>query len=139
VATDFPDHFAQLDAALRDNVPDDGRCRRFVEAFVRPYGVDIPATPKLVGAIEAAATRAAVPTRSAPRVARALRPFLERWGDQLRRDADLMAEAKAVAIAQRRQEAKNRKKQVMKERARQAREAASSAVNQQGPSENDHR
>jgi hypothetical protein len=137
VAKDFPDHFAQLDAALCDGGPDDGRCRRFVEAFVRPYGMDVPATPKLVEAIEAAATRAAVPAGSTPGVARALRPFLERWGDQLRRDADLMAEAKAVAIAQRRQEAKKRKKQLMKERARQAREAASSsAVNQQGPSEN---
>jgi hypothetical protein len=136
VATDFPDHFAQLEIALRDGAKDDGRCRRFVEAFVRPYGMDVPATPKLVEAIETAATRSAVPAGSTPAVARALRPFLERWGDQLRRHADLMLEAKTVAIAQRRQEAKRQKKQLMKERARQAREAASSAaVSQQGPSE----
>jgi hypothetical protein len=29
--------------------------RAFVEAFVRPHGVDVPATPRVVDAIEAAA------------------------------------------------------------------------------------
>ena len=121
VATNFPDHFAQLDAAVRDCAPDDGRCRRFVEAFVRPYGIDVPATPKLVEAIESAATRPPLRGGSTPAVAGLLRPLLRRRGEQLRREFDLMREAKAAQIFQRRQEAKQRKKQLMKERARQAR------------------
>lgn len=127
-AVDFPDHFAQLDAALRDGTPDDGRCRRFVEAFVRPYGVDVPATPKLVEAIEAAATRAAVPARSTPVVAPLVRPFLKRRAAHLRRDADVTAAAKAAEVALRRQEAKKRKIRLLKERARQARELAASGA-----------
>ena len=52
VAETMGDHAAQLEAAVKNPGVDDGRCRRFVEAFVRPDGIDVAATPKLVAAIE---------------------------------------------------------------------------------------
>ena len=55
IARDVDGHLAQLDAAVRAPVADDPQCRRFVEAFVRPHGIDAPATPRLVAALEALA------------------------------------------------------------------------------------
>jgi FkbM family methyltransferase len=63
IAHDVDEHLAQLDAAVREARADDPRCRRFVEAFVRPHGIDVPATPRLVAALE---TLAASPRRSQP-------------------------------------------------------------------------
>jgi FkbM family methyltransferase len=73
VADDFPEHLAQLDAALAKRGMDDERCRRFIEGFVRPLGRDVPATPKLVGALEALVEQ--------PRPARETAP---RWGPLVR-------------------------------------------------------
>jgi hypothetical protein len=52
VAHGLDEHLAHLDAAI--SAPDAGgsRGRSFVEAFVRPHGLDVPATPKLVEALE---------------------------------------------------------------------------------------
>jgi hypothetical protein len=52
VATGLPEHARQLAETLR--APDIGReaCARFVRAFVRPHGIDVPATPILVDAFE---------------------------------------------------------------------------------------
>jgi FkbM family methyltransferase len=61
VARDFDEHLAQLDSALRERHVDDPRCRRFVEAFVRPHGIGVPATPKLVEALESLAAAPARP------------------------------------------------------------------------------
>jgi hypothetical protein len=36
---------------------DAARCRRFVEAFVRPQGIGTPSTPRLVETLEAVAAR----------------------------------------------------------------------------------
>ena len=53
--TTAPDLFARY----LDNLPGErdihtcSACRRFVETFVRPYGLDTPATPRLVEALEA--------------------------------------------------------------------------------------
>src|SRR4030095_11400690 len=63
VARDFDEHLAHLDAAVRGPVAADPQCQRFVEAFVRPYGVDVPATPKLVEALE---SLAAAPSPGVP-------------------------------------------------------------------------
>jgi len=51
VAHTMQEHAAQLEAALRGS-DDTERCHRFVEAFVRPRGMHVPATPRLVEAIE---------------------------------------------------------------------------------------
>ncbi|MGH9349281.1 MAG: hypothetical protein ACRD26_18655 [Vicinamibacterales bacterium] len=47
------EHFRQLGAALRSQRAGDARSRDFVRSFVRPHGLDVPATPILAGAIEA--------------------------------------------------------------------------------------
>jgi FkbM family methyltransferase len=59
VAPDLGEHVAQLEAALGVAAGDGGRSRGFVEAFVRPFGLDVPATPRLVEAFEALARRPA--------------------------------------------------------------------------------
>ena len=131
-ATSFEDHLASLETALCTDA-DDGRCRRFVEAFVRPHGIDVPAAPKLVEAIEAVTTRAPVRAKGVPIVAGLLRPLLKRRGEQLRHEADLLQQARAAEVARRRHEAKERKKRLMKERARQARLAATGGLNEPPP------
>jgi hypothetical protein len=131
-ASSFAEHLAALDMALAQG-GDEERCRRFVEAFVRPYGVDVPAAPKLVEAIEAVTTRAPVRAKGTPIIAALLRPLLKRRGEQLRHEADQLEQVRAAQVAQRRQEAKDRKKRLMKERARQARLAANGALNEPPP------
>lgn len=72
------DHAAQLASALRGEV-DASRSRRFVEAFVRPQGLDQPSTPRFVEAVEtlpasprAAAARPGLLARAALKVFMAL-------------------------------------------------------------------
>jgi len=101
VARDVNEHHAQLEDALRRPSGGDPRCRRFVDAFVRPYGIDVPATPRLVDALEALAQAPAssigrepvwvplVRWRLAPRIA------------QLDVEAQAARESKAARVAQR--------------------------------------
>lgn len=56
VARDFDEHAAQLGAILRDGSAQAERSRRFVESFVRPFGIDQAATPRLAAAIEGLGT-----------------------------------------------------------------------------------
>lgn len=63
VARDFAEHLVELEAAVTQPGTDDPRCRRFVEAFVRPYGLGVPATPKLVEALETLARTRVSPER----------------------------------------------------------------------------
>jgi hypothetical protein len=51
-ARDMTTHMADLAAALRDPAAGAERSRRFVEAFVRPHGLDTKATDRFVDAIE---------------------------------------------------------------------------------------
>jgi len=127
VATDFAEHHAQLDAALRDGGGDDGRCRRFVEAFVRPHGVDVASTPKLVEAIESVMTRPAVAGSHTPAVAGLVRPLMKHRGEKLRRENELWREEKVAQMTRRRLERKEQRKQQRKALARRAREAAGRA------------
>ncbi|MGE3274293.1 MAG: hypothetical protein AB7O67_04220 [Vicinamibacterales bacterium] len=53
------EHLAQLAAAVSGEAPADNR--GFVTAFVRPYGLDAPATPRFADAIEAAGRVSAPP------------------------------------------------------------------------------
>jgi len=52
VARDLDEHVTQLEKAVHEAAANDERCRRFVEAFVRPHGVNNAATPLLVEALE---------------------------------------------------------------------------------------
>jgi hypothetical protein len=57
VASDIVAHVGQLEAAIADPEAAAARCRRFIEAFVRPHGLGEPATPRLVAALEAVGAR----------------------------------------------------------------------------------
>ncbi len=50
VGRSLAEHVGQLAESLAR--PDDTRGRRFLESFIRPYGLEEPATPRLVAAIE---------------------------------------------------------------------------------------
>lgn len=64
VASTFEEHTAQLGAVLRDPAAARAETTRFVESFVRPHGLDTPAMPVLVRAIEQhAATPKPTPAR----------------------------------------------------------------------------
>ncbi len=51
-APDVPAHLAQLADAMKDAGSRDARNRRFLTAFVRPQGLDMPSTPRFVEAAE---------------------------------------------------------------------------------------
>jgi hypothetical protein len=51
IARDLNEHVAHLGAMLRGESAQAERSRRFVESFVRPFGLDQPATPRLTSAI----------------------------------------------------------------------------------------
>jgi hypothetical protein len=46
------EHRGQLAAGLASGVVDDDRSRRFTEAFIRPFGLDQPASPRFADAVE---------------------------------------------------------------------------------------
>jgi hypothetical protein len=100
-AANLDEHVAQLDAALRDPSGGDERCRRFVEAFVRPHGIGSPATPRLVGALEALAAQPVSPAEAAPFWAPVGRALLASRGRRLQREALLVRETKAAKARKR--------------------------------------
>jgi FkbM family methyltransferase len=108
VARALPEHLEQLDGAIRDPGAGLDRGRRFVEAFVRPNGMDVPATPRLVDALEGLAQRG---TRTGVRPviwASALRPALRRRAERLQHAALVVVEQKsmkALAKARRKKDA----------------------------------
>jgi len=58
LADDLDEHAAQLARLLADGREERQRARQFIQAFVRPHGLDVPATPGVVAEIERlAATR----------------------------------------------------------------------------------
>jgi FkbM family methyltransferase len=107
-ATDFTSHLDQLAAGLAGAADDRERARRFVEAFVRPYGLDVPATPKLVEALEALAQAPPQRPMRPPLWATLLRPSLRSAGERLQRDAAAVAETKAMRQASKKRPARKR-------------------------------
>jgi hypothetical protein len=64
VAASLEDHMQQLLRVLDEDAADAERRRRFVESFVRPHGLDRPATPILAAAVEdLAAARVSAPVQ----------------------------------------------------------------------------
>ncbi|HXE81042.1 MAG TPA: hypothetical protein VNK41_09845 [Vicinamibacterales bacterium] len=146
VAESLDDHVAQLERAVCTGVEEDGRCRRFVEAFVRPHGIDVPATPRLVEALEAVAACGRVaPDRGAwwtpiarPILARAAarlaqtekarkeksirqeRIKRQRDADRLRRRAEAQAERQRVQAVR---ALERQREQLRRDAERRAREA----------------
>jgi FkbM family methyltransferase len=99
VATSFAEHLHQLDDALARPGSHDERCRRFVEAFVRPYGLTQPATPQLVDALERLAQSPAPAPARLPSWAPLVRGSIHRRGERLQREALVTAETKALKRA----------------------------------------
>jgi hypothetical protein len=127
VAHDFAEHLAQLDGALRSGVEDDGRGRRFVEAFVRPFGIDMPAAPRLVDAIETVVTQSAMNEGQSPALARLLGPLLARRAGRAEHDAALRHEARTAQQKLRSELAKETKRRQRKARKRQQAETGETA------------
>lgn len=75
VASSFHEHAAQLARGLRETDDYASRNRRFLEGFIRPGGLDVPAAPKMVAAIETLGAKRLYPARP-PRWARPLRGLL---------------------------------------------------------------
>ena len=65
LAGHLDDHVAQLARSFISADGDRARVREFIRLFVRPHGLDQPATPRVVDAIEAQAERRPAP-RSLP-------------------------------------------------------------------------
>jgi hypothetical protein len=107
VAQTMQEHATQLEAALRGS-GDDARCGRFVETFVRPYGIQVPATPRLVAAIERTAALGAQRPHRGPWYGRLLRAPFARTAANLARTDAARAEktARRKAIKQRRDAAR---------------------------------
>lgn len=91
VAESLADHVAQLEDAVSSGGVDDGRCRRFVEVFVRPGGIDVAATPRLVAAIEGVMARPGPRPQETPWYARWVRARLERFTGPLVRKQEKRA------------------------------------------------
>ena len=87
VGTTMDEHLDQLEASLRGE-SDDGRNERFLRRFVRPLGLDVPAGPLYVEAVETlAASRAPAPEHG-PRLAPAVRLALAPLAARARRRSD---------------------------------------------------
>jgi hypothetical protein len=95
-AQSFGEHIDQLHHTLRNPQVDDARCRRFVEAFVRPHGIDVPATPKVVDALEALGKQQFTPSKPSSWWTPVARPLLLQRGERLRRNALMAAERKTL-------------------------------------------
>ncbi len=78
VGRTWDEHAAQLEASIRGE-GDDGRNERFLRRFVRPLGLDRPATPLLADAIEELGARPAPAPEPEPRYA----PFARRLATRL--------------------------------------------------------
>jgi hypothetical protein len=72
VGRTLEEHFEQLDESVRGR-PADDRNERFLRRFVRPFGLEVAATPLYVEAIEELATRRAPTADHAPKAAPAVR------------------------------------------------------------------
>jgi hypothetical protein len=75
LADTLEEHVAQLTRSFDSTETDRDRLRRFIQSFVRPYGLDVPATPRVVRAIEEEAALRPAP-RSLPAHLRALQRAL---------------------------------------------------------------
>jgi hypothetical protein len=61
VARDLAGHCGQLASLLRGGAEMDDRGRRFLEAFIRPHGLDVPAAAVFADAIDAESRLGGVP------------------------------------------------------------------------------
>jgi len=79
----FDEHVSQLERAMQSPQDASVRSRRFVEAFVRPYGFDEPATPRVVAALESTAAAGVGQPDGGPWWAPLVRPAILRLASSL--------------------------------------------------------
>ena len=72
----LPDHLAELGAALARPVERDPQNARFIRAFVRPHGLDAPATPSFVAAVEELGAATPLPPDRVSAWHRAMQPLV---------------------------------------------------------------
>jgi hypothetical protein len=72
VAEDWPQHLDDLAGALQDPERHEQRLQRFLESFIRPHGMDEPAAPRVVDALEATAAQEPAPSTPSGRLPSAL-------------------------------------------------------------------
>lgn len=102
VASNFPDHLAQLEAALQGGDRDAARAKRFVETFVRPQGVDVPSTPRFVEALEALGAQPAPRPAGAPPWSYLVRLLMAPLAVRLQRELTAATQAKLERAAEER-------------------------------------
>lgn len=126
VAGDMVEHAAQLAEAVQAPARQDERARAFLQRFVRPFGLDQPAAPRLVEALERVAAeplarRATVPA-GAWLVRRALRGLAARYEqeERQRRDEQTRRERRRLEKQQTLDE-RRAAKEAARERAREER------------------
>lgn len=78
VTRNFPDHLTALELALRQPEQRDEQNLKFVRAFVRPQGLDVPATPAFVTAVEQLAEATPLPAEVPPAWCDVVQPFAQR-------------------------------------------------------------
>lgn len=96
------DHARDLAAVLGGRGHDPDRNARFVRSFVRPRGLDIPATTRFVEALETLAARPAPPPMAVPAWTRLvrpmLRPFANAAAERARRIEDTLRRRREQAL-----------------------------------------
>ncbi len=95
------EHARDLARILDGHDPDPDRSARFVRAFVRPCGLDVPATTLVVEALEALAARPAPAPQPAPAWTGLFRPLLQRYADAAAEQVRLAAEESRLRSEQR--------------------------------------
>jgi hypothetical protein len=76
IASTIDEHVRQLSDCLRDPAAADAESQRFISDFVRPHGINRPATPIFVDTIERFVAGPAPPTKLTPIWTYLLRPML---------------------------------------------------------------
>jgi len=139
VTRNFPDHLTALAEALRRPEQRDEQNLKFVRAFVRPQGLDVPATPAFVTAVEQLAKALPLSAELPPawcrifqpltqRVARSsetgwLRPVLRDTSEMVNDRAKIRKAAHKSAAATARAQRIAEKQRVLKARRRERRRA----------------
>jgi putative sugar O-methyltransferase len=126
MAADFDEHIRQLETAVAHPAAGNDRSRRFVEAFVRPYGLTVAATPKLVDALESLAACPRPARQRSPVWASLVRPVLKRRSARLR-NAQSSAVGKARDVGERREPTPRRDEPALRRAARAAAKEAADA------------
>ena len=123
-ARSFEDHTRDLAATLDGHNPDPERSARFVRAFVRPRGLETPATTVFVEELEALAARPTPPPLPVPVWTHPIRLILKPFADAAARRILLLEELSRRRSQERLEEhRRNKLPQLMEYRQKKAEEA----------------